>query len=634
MNTDRGQVKSMRTTKLLLAAMVLVMFASVGVRIILALRFPTEPTSDFNAIVVFASALAEHGPAAKGWFWDLFSAGTPTLLSLVMRVVPFDPVSTARLATTTMLGLLPLLPLLLLRGVVSARGRLLIAVVLAFQPAQVVFSSVVAQDNWVMLPTVALACLMVRNLWGRRGGYPIWAALLWCVAGYVREEMYLVALPLAIAACWPLADSRLKLKRILAFVGVAWLLLICIASQRYAATGNFSLMTRHGGSSILGSYAPGAGFGWVDPSPFIAAEEPALLDPPPGQQVKQIPRSGKGELIDSYWGAHKDHEEMKLAIAEILRRPGFHAIRRLGALYAAISGMDGTLEYWALTDADVQPTATQPAAAKFAGEMHPFVFVGLLLLHAFFIGAALIALRERNQAMLVLVLVILLKIGIHLLVAMQARFFMVTDSLEAIVFGLAVLRLNSNPRMGWMFVQTAAVTSMCYLGIHHYYPKLQMWVEIQEWNRPDLRYRFTLRLPHASAECQMNHGQLSALNGNGGTFQLAREPAPGDFAEVTCRANAESGQKDHLRIAVHDGYAPGGLPGRIVQEAIVGGVIVHQHDIAAISGTGWWFVDMPQGDQSVTLRLQAERPDQGAAWGLAGATEFRLEVVDEENNKN
>lgn len=625
MNVENGLAKSTRTTRLVLATMVLVVFASVGVRIILALQFPTIPTSDFNSIVVFASALAEHGLAAKGWFWDLISPGTPVLLSLIMRAVPFDPVSTARLATTTMLGLLPLLPLLLLRGVVPARGRLLIATILAFQPAQVIFSSVVAQDNWIMLPTVALACLMVRNLWGRRGGYPVWAALLWCVAGYVREEMYLVALPLAIAACWPLADSRLKLKRILAFVSIAWLLLMGIASQRYMATGDFSLMTRHGGSSILGSYAPGAGFGWIDPRPFIAAEEPALLDPPPSQQVKRVSRSAKGELIDSHWEAHKEHEEMKLAITEILRRPGFHAIRRLGALYAAISGMDGTLEYWALTDADVQPMATEPAAAKFAHEMRPFVFVGLLLLHAFFIGAVLIALRERDPAMLVLVLVILLKIGVHLLVAMQARFFMVTDSLEALVVGLAVLRLNRNPRMGWMFVLAAAATGMLYLGMHHYYSRLQAWVGVQEWNRPALHYRFVLRLPKATAECQIDHGRLTVLNGSGGTLQLdARDPVPGDFAEVTCMVNTESTQQGKLKFEVYDGYAPGGLPDRIVQEAIVGGVVVHLHDIAAKPGTGWWSVEMPQKGQTITLRLQAKSPDSGAAWGSAAATEFRL----------
>jgi hypothetical protein len=605
---------------------VLLVTASTGVRVLLALRFPTIPDSDFKGIVVFASALAEQGITTGGWYWNLFSQGTPTILSLVIAVVPLDPATTARMTTAVMLGLLPLLPLLLLRNRVPWWGCFLVAVVISFQPALVIFSSVVAQDNWVMLPVVALACLAVCNLWGDQKGYPVWAALLWCVAGYVREEMYLVALPLAIAACWPQADSGLRLRRALAFAGTAWLLLICIGMQRYAATGNFALTTNHGGASILGSYAPGAGFGWVDPQPFIAAKDPSLLDTS-NRIVKQVPPAADGSLTDDYWASNTGHEQTRLAIAEILRRPGLHAVQRLGALYAAAIDKDGTLEYWALTNPSVQSATNKVSAAGFANGIAPIVYWGLIILHVLFVGAVFVAIRERSALMLVLVVTILLKIGIHVLVAMQGRFLLVTDALEALVVALALVGVARQPRLGIAFTAVASAALVACLAGSHYYDRVESWVATQEWNRDDLHYRFALRIPHAEIDCQMDRGELTALNGNNAVFQLPREPRPGDFAEIVC--TQRDGQQQALQLEVHDGYAPGGLPGRIVQEAIVDGKITYRHDIARASGTGWWSAEIPRNGQAITVRIEAISPDAGAAWGNAAATGVRLGVVGE-----
>jgi len=604
----------------------LLVTASVGARVFLALRFPTIPDSDFKGVVAFADALATQGITTGGWYWNLFSQGTSTILSLVIVMVPSDPTTTARMTTAIMLGLLPLFPLLLLRNRVPWWGCFLAAAIIAFQPALVIFSSVVAQDNWVMLPVIPLACLVVRNLWGSRKGYPVWAALLWCVAGYIREEMFVAALPLAIAASWVPTDSGLRLKRTLAFAGTAWLLLICIGMQRHAATGNFALTTSHGGSSILGSYAPGAGFGWVDPQPFIAAKDPSLLDPS-NRIVKQAPPAAGGGQAGEYGASDIARGQAKLAIEEIMRRPGLHVVQRLGALYAAASDKDGTLEYWALTDPNVQGEVNRTAATSFATKMAPYVYWGLIALHVLFVGAVFVAIRERSALMLVLIGTILLKMGIHVLVAMQGRFLIVTDALEALVVTVALVRMSQQPRAGIAFVAGALAALATCLVSSHYYDRVQSWVAVQEWNRDDLHYRFALRLPHTEVDCHMDRGELTTLNGDSVVFQLPREPRPGDFAEVVC--TQPGGSQQGLQLDIHDGYAPGGLPDRIVQEAIVDGKTIQKHDIAAEPGAGWWSVEVPSGGQAITVRIEAIAPDAGARWGDAGATELRFKKADE-----
>jgi len=110
----------------------------------------------------------------------------------------------------------------------------------------------------------------------------------------------------------------------------------CIATQRYLATGEFSLATRHGGTSILGSYLPDSGFGWTDPYPFLVAKHPELIDPPVANRMQQMPQTD-GKPTSAYWAALKRRVALELTIAEIMKRPCFHAMRRLGALYYSLS---------------------------------------------------------------------------------------------------------------------------------------------------------------------------------------------------------------------------------------------------------------------------------------------------------
>jgi hypothetical protein len=143
-----------------------------GIRVAFVTAFPTVPVSDFRGLVAFAQAFGDGTWITQGRPWELFSPGLPLALAPLLRLSPWPADDTARLATAIVCGLLPLLPFLLWRRVLPLGARAAAGFLLALWPGQVIFSGVVAQDDWVLLPTVALGALMVRALVaGRR--YPL-----------------------------------------------------------------------------------------------------------------------------------------------------------------------------------------------------------------------------------------------------------------------------------------------------------------------------------------------------------------------------------------------------------------------------------------------------------------------------
>jgi len=159
------------------------------------------------------------------------------VLSVLFRVFPGGEITVARTATAVATGLVPLLPWLLWRGVVRRRIRLLAGAMLALWPGGIFFSGAIAQDNWVLLPAIALASLAVRRLCDPLDdGHPVASGLLLGFAIAIRQEMALVLLPAALAAGASRRSWRRKAPA-LAMVFVAFLLLL--AAQRLAATGRF-----------------------------------------------------------------------------------------------------------------------------------------------------------------------------------------------------------------------------------------------------------------------------------------------------------------------------------------------------------------------------------------------------------
>ena len=105
------------------------------------------------------------------------------------------------------------------------------------------------------------------------------------------------------------------------------------------------------------------------------------------------------------------------------------------------------------------------------------------------------------------------------------------------------------------------------------------------------------------------------------------DPRPGEAAVAECQIDAIRGDA-RLAFEFDDTYASGGWPGRIVQSVQVDGREVSNHDLAATAWSGRIRVPLENAagtpPAQVVLRVAAGDPDAGFAWGIAGATPFRL----------
>lgn len=591
------------------ASVLAVLVVSLLLNAWLPLAYPAVPVSDFGGIVEFAALIADQGPFAHGWYWNLFSAGTPTLLSVPLALSSGDDAAVARVATVIVLTLVSVLPMLLLRGVVPLWARLTISLAIALMPARVVFSGVIAQDNWVQLPVVALACLAVRNYYGQGRGYPAWSAVLWCLALYVRQEMLVATLPLALLAAWPLRAER-KGRAVVIFAAVGVILTLAAAGQRQVASGDFSLTSRHAGVSMLGSYVPGAGFGWIPYDDYVASHAPELVGDP--ERLR--------------------HQASRMAMDEIKARPGFHLVRRLGAELDTATGRDASLQYWALAAGDpsgAKRSEEQEAGASklFAAFVSPII-ASTILLHALFLAAAFVGLRTRDKALIALLLAVGLKAGIHFVFAVQARFFLVVYVLEAIAIGLALVRLQQVPalRRSTAIAAVAALVPLAFAVAN--LPRLGGWVEKQEaaWAK-NASWVFPANQSKAIVVCKLAGGRVRADDRTVYSFVVAHDdPEPGEFSELRCKVSPGAGESSVV-LEVEDKYAAGGFPDRMLQVVTLDGVTLLRHDIAAEAGNGWWsqVIPLPAGQtRDLRIRIEGLRPDKGPAWGNAAETSVRF----------
>ncbi len=437
----------------------------VGLRLLFAAAFPTQPFSDFRAIVDFGLRLRDQGPAAPGWGWVQFNPGLPLLLSVLFRAAPADPASAARVATAIVSGLTPVLPFLLWRPILAYRWRMLAGLLLALWPGQVFFSSVVAQENWVLLPSIALACLGVRAL--REGGdrgYPVAAGVLLAVSAGIRQEMLVVLLPLALPAA-----GGLRWRRVLPFALAAGVPLLVLAVERRAASGRFALTTEHGGLGVLGSAVPGsAAAGWVDPTPHVASLDPDL--------VKDLKR-----LREESW---------PLAVAEWKRRYRFHVFR------AAVAGLrlgvqsDADNLYWSVGANEALPAERRDASTAFYARWGPRLRWELALIQGFFAAAVAVGLVRRDPAILALCAAVLLKFAIQALVSPLGRLMVPAVALELLAIALAASGLRGARQRLLSLAFAGAVAAALLLAV----PPLQA-LAVAKDEAPHRVARFPLALP-------------------------------------------------------------------------------------------------------------------------------------------
>ncbi|HEY2291535.1 MAG TPA: hypothetical protein VGM86_12615 [Thermoanaerobaculia bacterium] len=589
----------------------LLVAAGLGLRLAFVTVFPTLPFSDFRGLLDFALRMRDLSPTAGGFYWDYFNPGLPLILSLILRAFPAAPETAARLSTAVATGLLPVFPYLLWRGVQPRWVRLLAGWTLALWPGQIAFSGVVAQDNWVLVPVVALGALAVRSLTGRER-HPVAAGLLYALGVAFRQEMLVALLPLLLGAALgapgaPGENGRRRWRgALLLCLLAAGVPLLLLALQRRAATGRFALTSEHGGMAVLGSYVPGAtANAWGNPIAYIAAVEPSLLEDP----------------------AEMRRQGVRLALREALARPAFHAARITAfTLDFAVSAESSNL-FWSLVAPEVLPPAARPRAAAFSRVAYDVLHFEMAALLALFLAALLLA--RRSPAVWLLAAAIALKVGIHAVTVAQGRYFLAATALQILVIALgareAAGRPSRRPAAAALALGGAVAAGVLGLG-----PRAVARVKAADVD-PPRTYRFSLspfpREPRI-LDCKIERGRLVDASETGATLEtFDPHPSPGEKAVADCVFRAAV-PASPLVIRLLDPYAPGGSPGRMVQRALVDGREVLVHDVAAEPGSGWTEIPLgtlPPGRRTaIRIELVAVQPDPGIPWGRQASTSFEL----------
>ena len=588
---------------------VVIILLGVLPRLGFVILFPTNPISDFRGLVDFAIAIRDSVFARGTWYWEFLNAGLPTILSVILRVFPDSPETTARWATAILTGLVPIFPLTIWHGVLSLRARVLAGLFLALWPGQIFFSGVVAQDNWVLIPTIALSSLAVRSLVARDGGHPFWSAVLFALGTFIRQEMIIVLIPVALTSDGLGAGDKNLKRHLFLWMAATLLLLLPIAGQRSVATGRFALTTEHGGKSMLGAYVPGAGLNyWTDPSPYIASIDPLLL-----KDKKRL-----------------KEESYRLALKEVLRRPKFHLVRMVSGVLNNLGRPDPSNFYWSLSASNVLPLAYKQRGDIFAKKMSPFLNTFILVIHTVFLASFFGGVLRRNWPILAISATMLLKIFVHAVIVAQPRYFMPVIALECLVIALSVdYAINNKKIIQSILILLGAASIIFLLTMVSLRARVYILTQDENIQRVYL-FSLTEAMGKGSLTCVVDCGRLSDLTEQSAQLELLNtNPYPGETANAKCQLIG-SGKPVPLYLQIMDPYALGGLPDRIVQRVFVDGQELFHHDLAGLPGSGWF--DIPLGlvgkgtDKTVLIEIIAVHPDPGCAWGSAAKTTFKLAV--------
>ncbi len=499
-----------------LAAAVLLVLG-VGARLLFAARFPAVAFSDFRALIDFGQELAKHGLTEQSWHWIQFNPGLPMVLALL----PGSPEPAARISTAVATGLLPLLPFFLWRPILPLRWRFFAGALLALWPGQVFFSGVVAQENWALLPTVALGCLAVRALRAPGGGaYPVSAGLLLACATAVRQELLVVLSPAALAAAGLARSDSGRFSRIVRFAVAAGLPILALALQRQAATGRFAITTEHGGLALLGSVIPGAaGPGWVDPKAYIASVDPALLEDRDAAR-----RASAG-----------------LALSEWKRRPAFHVLRSVAAAARLSVESDADDLYWSVGAPEALPESARARGAAFYARWFPWLRWELALIQGLFIAAVIRGLRRRDLAILVLAACVVVKFALQSVASPLGRLMVPATALELLVIALGAASIGRGAWLTPLLLAVSVAVALLFVE-----PWLNAFV-VSKDEPPRAVARFPLEIggEKAIARCVVESGEVTSIEWR----RALMRPGP---AGVPARARCEL-PAIPLRLRVDEG---------------------------------------------------------------------------------
>ncbi len=590
--------ESGRKNAMAAAAIVLL---GVATRVAFVRRFPVYPVSDSINLVAFGRAFSERGLLAPSNHWTEFNPGLPMILAALDRIFPYDPAPLARAATAVALGLLGLIPFLLWRGVLRFGWRLCAGLILALWPGQVFFSGIVVQDNWVLLPGVALCALAVRRLRIEpEGGRPIAAGLLFVAALAIRQEMVVVLLPPLLAASGVTRASPRRRSRLWRMSLTVSVLVLLLAGQRYAATGRFTIATEHAGLALLGAFVPGSFTeGWFNPRSHIAQVEPTLFADPIRLRTA------------SY----------RLVWEEVRRHPVFH-LARLAATVPHLALVSDAQNLARVTSwPRGLPPEIQPRAQSFRRNWDPILRLELALIQGLFLATVILAIGKRDAGILVITAAILLKVGIHVVLAPMSRLMVPAIAFEILVIPLGAAAFAELPRKRQgILLGVAAVVPMLLLAVM---PSVQGAILSVPLAEPRLS-RFSLAIDGGGvAECALEAGTIVCLDPREARLETGSDP--GDAARAVCRLPPLApGEPMILRLK--DTYSPGGWPDRMIARVKVDGRQILRRDLAAAPGGGWIEVPLHASDEPppsvVAIEEVAVNPDAGAYWGPSCPLDF------------
>ena len=483
------------------AAGLFLLALGVGTRLIFATLYPTIPFWDFLQMVHFSVVLRDHGLFAPGWYWGQFNPALPVLLSLLFRLFPRDPISTARTATAIATGLLPLIPFLVWHRVLAFRWRLLGGLLFALWPGQIFFSGAPALDNWVLLPSVALASLAVRRLLDPADeGHPVSSGLLYCAAFAIRQEMAVVLLPVLLAAVIAPRPSTRTRRNLAVVAAIVAMVVLGIAIQRRAATGHFRIGSEHGALSLYGSFVPTASeFGWIDARAHAVAQDPSILD------------------VNSYGSPRK---LLRLTWAEAMRRPGFHLMRILAWIPRLAVNADADNLFWSVGTDRAQPSDRREAARRLGERWAPWLRVELALLQGLFVATLWIGWRRNSPAILILSATVVLKFLIHAAVSPVGRLVVPALALELLAIPLGAAAIAARPARERRRLAAIAVGSAALLLFGT--PRLAAFVISRDSPvLPGVRRFALISAVDCEVRCELEAGAITGLAGTWARLEAA-----------------------------------------------------------------------------------------------------------------
>ncbi|MGZ6315790.1 MAG: hypothetical protein ACXWNQ_00890 [Anaerolineales bacterium] len=325
----------------------------------------------------------------------------------------------------------------------------------------------------------------------------------------IREEMLLVLLPIAIFASIGSRPGH-RLRNALIGASITVVLFGGLIFQRGMATGRYTLSTEHLGASVLGAYVPGAPLAWVIPVPYLETKAPEILK--------------RGVSSDDL-----NRAEIGLAWQEFLRRPTFHSMRIIASTLTSLFELDSKVISWSLTAPGVLPQEQRKTAIAFRNTVVPVLQIYPLLVQILFATALFFASGHRALSKWIgpMLLAVLLKVGIHVLIVAQARYFLMVVALELLTVAVvSEVCFKFEARRKLVYSLLLGVLSVAALSLVAVKANTYVWAHLEfapiNFNLPPASSCKEIEAANTTLRCNVL-GELWALLPNTSEVHLSSE---------------------------------------------------------------------------------------------------------------